>query len=283
MKRAALATLAAAAVGCGGGAPLLHPARTLPNGDMRLSTGVAANAAVGSAADDVRTARDIAARDPQAPGAPGTNPAYAKGALVLAAIAPGLSPFVGARIGIGSAFEGGLAYTGRSVRVDLRRSFELGDNEDSVLAPSRRSGFTFSAGIGGSAALWGRQQGSDLPNVDLSSLRGYGADVPLLFGWQSNDGIYMVWTGVRGGFDFLSVEALTSEPKSTPVGTPPINLDARRFYGGGVFGLGTGFRHVHVALELQAAYQAVSGKYNDNRVSVSGLTISPATALWWTF
>lgn len=259
-------------LGCGGGAPLLHPARTLPAGDIRAAGGVSANVAVGSLGEDLRNARDVAARDPQAPGAPGTNPAYAKGALVAAAIAPGLAPFIGARVGVGNHFEGGLAYTGRAVRADLRRSFDEGK-------------FSFSAGLGLSAALYGRQtgNGTELPNVDLAALHGYGFDVPLLVGWESNGGIYKVWGGARGGFERDVLETLTSEPKSVTIGTAPIHLEANRYYGGGVVGVATGFNHVHVAIELSAAYQAVRGSYNENKVTVQGLTLAPSTALWWTF
>ena len=48
-------------------------------------------------------------------------------------------------------------------------------------------------------------------------------------------------------------------------------------------GLATGFGHVHVALELSAAYQVAHGTYNDNDVTIRGITLAPATALWWTF
>jgi len=270
-RGAACVLLSAAAAGCGGGTPLLHPARTLPTGDLRAMTGVSANVAVGGLSDDLRRARDIAASDPTAPGAPGTNPDYAKGALVSAAVAPGLAPFVGARVGIGNQFEGGLAYTGRAVRADMRRSFDLDRH------------WSLSLGLGGSAALYGRQQGTDLPDVDLAALHGYGADLPVLAGWQSTGGLYMAWFGLRGGFEHDVVETLTSEPKSVTIGTPPIHLDANRFYGGGLLGIATGFRHVHVALELDVAYQVVTGSYNSNDVTVKGLTLSPATALWWTF
>ena len=265
-----VAALAAELIGCGGGAPLLHPARTLPTGDIRVASGVSANVAVGSLGEDLRVARDIAAKDPQAPGAPGTNPTYAKGALVAAAIAPGLAPFIGARVGAGNRFEGGLTYTGRSVRADMRRSFDEGK-------------FSFSAGLGLSAALYGRQQGNELPNVDLAALHGYGGDIPLLVGWESNGGIYKIWGGARGGFEHDVVEILTSEPKGVTIGTAPLHLDANRYWGGAVIGVATGFNHVHVALEMSAAYTVVSGNYNDNNVTVRGLTLAPATALWWAF
>lgn len=266
----ACAAVASATVACGGGSPLLHPARVLPSGDVRAATGLSAHVVPGALANDLSAARTNAAADPLAPGAPGSNPTYAKGALVAAAVAPGLAPFAAARVGIGQQLEAGLAYTGRGVRVDVRRGF--GDGA-----------WTYSAGLGGTAALYGRQQGSNLPNVDLGSLRGYGFDVPLLAGWESPAGIYRLWFGARGGFERVTVENLTSEPKSVTIGTPPIGLEANRFYGAGVVGLAVGFKHVHVALEGSVAYQLVRGSYNQTSVSVNGLTIAPATALWWTF
>jgi hypothetical protein len=273
MRALAIAAVAVASVGCGGGAPLLHPARTLRGGDVRVAGGVSAQVVPGSLGDDLRRARAIAAGDAtgqSSPGAPGSNPDYAKGALVSASVAPGLAPFLGARVGVGSRFEGGIAYTGRSVRADLRRSFDDGP-------------WTLSVGLGASAALYGRQQGTDLPNVDLGSLHGYGADVPVLVGWQSTGGLYTLWAGPRGGFERVIVETLTSEPKDVTIGTPPLRLDATRWHAGGVLGFATGFNHVHVALEAQVAYQVVSGVYNGNDVTVRGLTIMPASALWWTF
>jgi hypothetical protein len=274
-KRQALLALLllVGATGCGGGSPLLHPARTLKSGDVRAAGGISANIAPGSLGEDLRRAREIAARDATgstSPGTPGSNPDYAKGALVSAAIAPGLAPFVGARVGVGNAFEGGLAYTGRGVRADMRRSF---DDE----------GFSLSIGLGASAALYGRQQGADLPNVDLGALRGYGADIPVLVGWQSLSGLYSVWAGPRARFEWVTVETLTSEPKSTTIGTPPVRLEATRWQAGAVVGLATGFNHVHVAIEAEVAYQLVNGTYNANDVSVRGLSLTPASAVWWTF
>lgn len=272
-KCAALAAAFGAALGlgaCGGGAPLLHPARTLAVGDIRAAGGVSANVAAGSLGEDLRLAKDNAARDPQVPGAPGTNPAYAKGALVAAAIAPGLAPFVGARVGIGNHYEGGLVYTGRAVRADVRHSFEDGR-------------WALSLGLGLSAALYGRQQGSDLPNVDLAALHGYGFDVPLIVGWESSGGLYKVYGGARGGFERDVLELLTSEPKAVTIGGQPLHLDANRYWGGAVFGVATGFNHIHVALELSAAYQVVTGRYNANDVTVRGVTLAPASALWWSF
>lgn len=264
----ALSALAAALAGCGGGAPLLHPARTLPRGDVRASGGVSAHVTPGSLGEDLRRARAVAAADPS--GASGSSVDYAKGALVSAAVSPGLAPFVGARVGVGSAFEGGLAYTGRAVRADMRRSFDEGP-------------WSLSLGLGVSAALYGREQGVDLPGIDLTALHGYGADLPALVGWQSEGDLYMVWLGPRGGFEHVTIEAVTSEPKSVTLGAPPVHLDATRWHAGGVLGLATGFNHVHVAIEAGASYEVASGRYGGSDVTIRGLTLTPATAVWWTF
>ncbi len=265
------ALTAAGLVGCGGGAPLLHPARTLPQGDVRAASGLSGQVAVGSIAEDLRAARAEASQNPNVPGAPGSDPSYARGALVAAVVAPGLAPFVAARVGIGWESEGGITYTGRGARIDMRKSFELG------------GGASASAGIGGMAAFYGRQQGSPLPNVDLSSLHGYGADVPLLLGWESGGGLYKAWGGVRAGFEHDTIENLTSEPKAVTFGTPPVSLSATRYYGGPVVGIAAGFRHVHVAFELAVVGQTAHGTYNGTTVDVSGVSLTPATAIWWQF
>jgi hypothetical protein len=270
MKHTAAGALAVSLglFGCGGGSPLLHPAQTLPVGDVRAAGGMSANIAAGGLVSGLRGARNIAASDASAPYA--SNSGYAKGALVAAAIAPGLAPFVGARVGVGQAFEGGLAYSGRGVRVDMRRSFDFGP-------------WALSIGLGGSATLYGTQQGTDLPNVRLSAIHGYGADVPLLVGYRSDAGLYMVWFGARGGYEHVAIGALTSEPASVPESAASSQLDANRFWGGGVVGVATGFRRVHVALEFSAAYQVVHGTYNAASATVQGLTLAPAAALWWQF
>jgi hypothetical protein len=259
--------------GCAGGAPLFHPARTLETGEVRAMAGFSGNVAAAGLADAMRDAKNEAATNPTNPdvlGPPGDE-TYARGALVAAAVGPGLAPFVGARVGIGQKSEGGVAYTGRGVRIDGRRSFDL----------SRR--WALSIGVGGSAAFYGHQDGSVLPNVDLGQLHGYGADVPLLVGYESSGGLYMIWLGARGGWEHVAIDELRSEPKPVTLGTPPISLSATRFWGGGLVGLAVGFRHVHVALEVDVAYQTVSGAYNTTQTSVSGLTITPGSAVWWRF
>jgi hypothetical protein len=254
--------------GCGGGVPLLYPARALPRGEVRATGGVTTNIPLGSLTNDLNAARSEAAAT-NGPGAPGADSTYAKGALVSAAVTPGFSPVVAARVGIGWRAEGGITYTGRAARIDVRRSFDWGAESLSI-------------GLGMTAAFYGTDTGGQLPQVDLGSLHGYGADVPVLFGWESTGGFYMLWAGVRGGWEHDAISTLTSEPFPSVPGDA-IELSANRFYGGALVGIAAGFRHIHVALELDAAYQTITGWYDANHATVSGFSAAPAGALWFTF
>lgn len=265
----ALAVLLASA-GCGGGLPLLHPARTLPQAEVRAFAGFSDNVAVGSFSTALRAAINEAAANSSSPGAPGTDVTYAQGALALASVAPGISPVAGARVGLGEQFEAGLEYTGRAIRADARRSFELGGH------------WSLSAGAAGSAALFGQQSGTSLPNVDIGALHGWGADVPVTVGYESDGGIYMLWAGARAGWEHIDVTGLASEPGGT-LGSPPISLSADRWWTGGLLGLAVGFRHVHVAAELDVSYADVEGEYNETHATLRGATVAPAAALWWRF
>jgi hypothetical protein len=260
--------LASLLAGCGAGIPLLHPARTLPAGDVRAAAGLSSNFALGGFGDAERDALHDAMQNPNVPGPAGSDPTFAKGAIVAASVGPGVAPFVAARVGIGSQAEGGLAYTGRGVRADLRRSFDLSD------------AWSVSLGVGGSAALYGHEENSALQGVDLSSLHGWGADVPVLLGYQSEGDLYMVWIGARGGWEQVSIDSAVSE---RPLGAAPLPLSATRFWGGPLLGFAVGFRHLHVAVEVDSAYGTVSGDFNGSHVQVSGIAVAPAAALWWRF
>ena len=251
--------------------PLLHPAQTLPAGEIRAAAGFSANVAAGGLANALSGAVNESATNPPVGTTAPNDLTYAKGALVAASVGPGLAPVVAARVGVGAHVEGGVAYTGRAIRIDLRRSFDL----------SRH--WAVSLGAGGSAALYGHQQGSSLPDVELAQLHGWGADLPVLIGYESESGLYMFWLGGRAGWEHVDISNVSSVPNTPPFGTPPIGLSATRFWGGGVLGFAVGFRHVHVAVELDGSYATISGEYNNTHAQVAGLTLAPASALWWRF
>jgi hypothetical protein len=246
----------------------LHPAQALSLGDVRVAAGFSGNIATGGFANALNAARNEAA----AHGAPaGPDVAYAEGALVTASVAPGLAPFAGGRVGLGWGAEAGLAYTGRSLRADVRRAFDLTPH------------WSLSAGVGGSAALYGHQDGGALAGVDLAALHGWGADVPVLVGYESDGKLYMLWLGVRGGWEHVDIGDVSSEPGSPSASSAPLGLAATRFWGGGLLGFAVGFRHVHVAMELDASYANVTGEFAQTHASVQGVTLAPAAALWWRF
>jgi hypothetical protein len=259
-----------ATASCGGGLPLLHPARTLPAGEVRAAAGFSGNVAVGGFSVALRNATNEVASNPSFSLSP-QDTTFAKGALVAASVGPGLSPIAAARVGIGAFTEGGLTYTGRSIRGDVRRSFDL--------SPS----WTLSVGVGGSAVLYGRQEGSSLPGVDLGRLHGFGADVPVLLGYQSDGELYVLWIGVRGGGEHVEISDLSSEPGGVTLGTPPLSLSATRFWAGGLLGVALGFRHIHVAMEMDVSYATIEGDFSQTHTQVAGLTLGPSTALWWNF
>lgn len=271
MKRLALTLVLAtpALAACAGGAPLLHSARALDQGNVAAAAGFSANVATGSLGSSLAKARTEAAANPNA-GITGTDSTYAKGALVAAAVAPGLAPFVAARVGLGGGAEGGITYTGRGVRIDMRETWTFG-------------AISYSAGAGGTGYLYDHDADSPLPNVDLGELHGWGFDVPLLVSWRASGGLYEAWGGVRGGYDSVTISELTSIPNAGDFGNAPYALSGTRVWGGGLVGLAIGFRHVHVAIEIDAAWQHVNGSFNGTSASVDGLAITPGSAMWVTF
>jgi hypothetical protein len=57
---------------------------------------------------------------------------------------------------------------------------------------------------------------------------------------------------------------------------------------GGLLGIAIGFKHIHVALELEADYAYITGSFGGGGQpvipgSIDGVSLTPATALWWDF
>jgi hypothetical protein len=215
----------------------LHGAHTLALGDTAQGAGFSGTFALGDARAAVQSARATEQR------------------AALDALAPGVAPWVNARVGIGADSEAGLTYTGRAVRFDARHAFEF---EETSTA--------FSIGAGGSAVLRGEERTA--PDGVVVAPGGFGFDVPLLFGWRSTAGVVSLWAGARGGFERISASP-----------TPASEVDLRRVYGGGVIGLGLGFRHLHGAIELDSAYQRVSGSVYGADIRLNGITLTPAAGL----
>lgn len=244
----------------------MHPAHTLPEGITTFSGGTAANFAIGEPSDAI----DAADAEPIGAFTNSPSEAYTRGALAVAAIAPGLSPFVSGRVGLGYDAEGGLSYTGRSVRIDARYALQ---NENVAL----------SVGAGGNAVLSRRGAAPDaqVTGLNLDATTGWGVDVPIVFGWQSSANIVWWWTGARAGHERLRGQVAYEAPQpATPIDG---DIDGNRTFVLGLMGLAVGFRHLHAAIEVQAGYQRAEGTLWGTDVDVEGATVSPAAALIATF
>lgn len=180
-----------------------------------------------------------------------------------AGLAPGIAPWVGARVGFGHGFDAGLAYFGRSVRLDARKSFEL------------PASWAVSVSLAGSALLPRvRSKGQELdPRVG-----GFGGDLPLLVGWKSRAEIYSIWLGARGGGEVLNGE----HPLPADPGADVLAVEALRgwhAWGGGVLGMRIGFRYLYAVLEVDAAMHWAHATLADRPVDVRQFGLAPAGAL----
>jgi len=251
----ALALAAACLSGCAGSSPLLHPAHTLPAGDVMVGAGVTGTIGV-------LAATEVSQSNSSEP------------VLEDFAVAPGVGPWGAGRVGIPGENEAGITYAGRSFRVDVRHAFPVGD-------------LHLSLGVGGSALVPRERGGGD----DLGAVTGGGADVPILLGWVSDAELYSVWFGPRGGFEILTGSIVESE--FLPGGREDVKVpfSGKHFFVGGLLGAKVGFRTFHVALEVDVNYHFADGTFGEGsplgggiiEASVGQLTICPAGALLLTF
>jgi hypothetical protein len=240
MRNLSVLAICALSSACGGAAPLMHPAHAMDAGDVTMGAGFSGVVPVAPAAIAVE---DVAARS-----------------LEEGAMSPGLAPWVGGRVGLDGSFDAGLTYTGRSARLDIRRAIEFG-------APA------LSVGIGASGLLPKRH--------DELGLRvgGFGADVPVLLGYQSAADIYSAWIGARGGFELLSGQRDLEPDSQDPSASLAEDLSGWHVQAGGLVGLRVGFRYVFAVLELGAAMHWAEGEVGDTQTAVQQFNLSPAGAL----
>ena len=263
---------------CGGGAPLLHPAHTLPDGDVTFAAGSSGRFSLGGLH---RAESDLDATAAIPGGATtGTERAtFVKGAISRFAIAPGVAPFLAARVGLGQHNEAGLTYTGRGARLDARHAFEWPN-------------LALSVGVAASGALSrpgdqpqdhvGDEPGADtgLRTISLTSLTGYGLELPVLFGYRSGADVVQLWAGLRVGLERDSFDVSLIEAPDTPLGS---SGDANRFWGGGLVGFSVGLAPVEVRVELDGAYERVHGNLltlgGELTGDVAGWSLTPAMAI----
>lgn len=276
--RAKLVLVALSLTGCGGGAPLLHPAHTLPEGDVTFAAGTSGHFALGGLRRADRRL-DEASSMPGGARSEAERREFVQGALVRFAVAPGVAPFVGARVGLGGHNEAGFSYFGRGLRLDARHAFEWPSLALSVGAAV--NGALSRAGDQPTRQL-SDEMGPDggLRTIELTSVRGYGCELPVLFGYRSDADVVKLWAGLRAGLQRDLFDVSLVESPDVALAT---DGDALRFYGGGLVGFSVGLTPIEVRVELDAAYQAVRGSIvtlgGELEGEISGLTLTPAMAI----
>lgn len=261
-------------LGCGGGAALLHPAQTLPVDTVSVGAGVSGqfgSSGVNETIDNGRSAAGQPLNDPA------TARTYAEGVLADALIAPGASPWVSARAGLAGNNEAGLTYTGRSLRLDGRHAWDLSDD------------WALSVGLGASGILLRPDRGDaasaspPAPNSSQAEFepdaQGFGADVPVLFGYRLLEGFGDVWFGPRLGFEHLT-GSLELAPQASAAGH--LDLSGNHFWGGLLAGFSLGIPPLWLRFELATAYHHVSGELKASSPD-TGLDFDALGASGWTF
>ncbi len=252
---------------CGGGLPLLHPAHTLRQGHVSGAVGASGHFVLG---DPDQAVTDADAAGPNGIDQESAN-RTAKGLAASVIGAEGVAPHVGARVGVAPTTEAGLAYSGRSVRLDGRHAFE-------------NKKYALSLGLGLHALLTHPASSSKEPpstvGVDASGLKGYGVDLPVIVGYRSDADLVQLWAGLRGGYEHVFGDVYYSE--GTDQVTASVTGDG--YSAGALLGLAVGLSPIWVAAEISAGYLHASGKYDRDfaaggKADVDGVTVTPAGAL----
>lgn len=248
---AGLVTSATALAGCGGGAPLLHPAQALPPDTVSFGAGLSGQFTSASAERAIDRGQ-AAAAGPL--GEPSTARAYADGVLTQALLGPGISPWVSARVGLPHRTEAGLTYTGRSLRLDGRYVLSLAGE------------WAVSLGLGASALLL--DPDSSAPGGEPTdataggaaefglNATGWGGDIPVLIGYQPLDGFVDMWAGARVGFEHISghLRSRVDDPAQ-----PRFDAEGNHLWAGILAGVSLGVPPIWLRFELAGTFHRLTG------------------------
>lgn len=277
---ASCAALLGAGAGCGGGAPLLHPAQTLPPDTVSFGAGLSGQFVSSDAERRIDRGR-AATAGPLAD--PATARAYAEGVLTDALLGPGISPWVSARVGLPHATEAGLTYTGRSLRLDGRHAFPLGGE------------WALSLGLGASAVLLhpdssapGGVPGDEIATAPAEfglDANGWGGDLPVVIGYQPVDGFVDVWMGARTGFEHVSGELRARDADPT---SARFDASGNRLWVSALAGVSLGVPPVWLRFELSGTVHWLTGKLTApegqpplsfGELDATGWSLSPSGAI----
>ena len=268
--------------GCGAGAPLLHPAHALSPGTISASSGVSSH----FAPEDAQNAIDDAGRQSTAQRTDDPE-LLVEGAVAQTLSTPGLAPWFGVRGGLVQDTEGGLSYTGRRARADVRYVFDFG--QTALSAGGGLTGIMPNIGSDPPAQACDApdycpdpivdDSYSEIPGFDGGSVSGWGLDVPVLWGFRSDPGLVALWAGVRARFEDMTADFRFEGA----AGPRTARASGSRWVFQGVLGLAVGVKPVWALIELSPAYERIGGNVNlestEYATEIEGFSFSPAVAL----
>jgi hypothetical protein len=248
----------------------------LKQSEVSLGSGVSSRVVLGGPRRRIDEAQALAATNSIDNGE--VEQRYITGNLLERSLEPGLTPWVGGRVGLGESWEAGVAYTGHRMRVDGRHVFE---NEKEALSFGAAA-HALLLQLGGSE---GNSEG-DGTNQRLAkeslyfSATGGGIEIPILFGTRRWSRWFEPSIGVRFGYETvfgsmpLMAQFNVKQPDSDPDDPGQVmhaTANAHRFWVEGLLGLSAGSAPLFLRLELTAGVHRAFGSVdfpNDDPLSL---------------
>ncbi len=248
--------------------PLLHPAHSLPSGHASGTVGASGHFLLGAADEAIDS---VDAEGAALEGEAGERTAAGVAASVLGE--PGVAPYLSARLGVTDDIEAGVAYSGRSARLDGRYT-----TRERHLAYSGGLAVEWVLAHPSEDAAGGASMSPTLDGVDPSGVSGWAISLPVLVGYRSDAELVQLWGGVRGRYERASGEVTFTAEQA-----PTSDLSAHAVSAEALVGLAVGLPPIWVAAEVSVGYLNVHGELSTSGSSssagVDGVTVTPAGAL----
>jgi hypothetical protein len=261
--RALLLLLAVTAFGCAGANPMLHPAHALKQSEISVGGGMSSRITLASTHRRIDEAQATAANNSIDNG--DVEQEYITGNLLQRSLDPGLTPWIGGRVGLGNGWEAGVAYMGHRMRVDGRHVFE---NETEALSLGAAAHALMQLG-GSRAPSPGESVDQRLARESFDfSATGGGIEFPVLFGTRRWSRWFEPVIGMRFGYEAVFgsmplVAQLNIRYPTTREDDPGeiryAEALAHRFSAEGLIGLSAGSAPVFLRLELCAGLHRAFG------------------------